>query len=221
MQKKAIIFDVDGLLVDTEKYYTKTWQQALAKYGYNISDEEVQAFSGYNWRMIRSKIADQYDMDLAQKVVEERERLLHHHIESGHIEAKPYALETLKWLKEQGYRLAIASSGKKARAKRIVELLGILPYFESAVFGDDVELNKPNPDPYLKALDNLQMTDEKHNVVAIEDSLVGATAATRAGLEVIVIPDQSLQKDYTEEQLENINVYAKGHDLRIVQTTLV
>ena len=221
MKKQAIIFDVDGLLVDTEKYYTKTWQQALAKYGYDISDDEVKTFSGYNWRMIRERLAQKYDMELAQKVVEERERLLQMHIEAGHIQAKPYAKETLTWAKDHGLRLAIASSGKKARAQKIVTLLGLMPFFESCVFGDDVEKNKPNPDPYLKALDNMKLANEKDKVVAVEDSLVGATAATKAGLEVIVIPDASVHPDnYTAKELADINVYAEGHDLRVVQSAL-
>lgn len=220
MKKKAIIFDVDGLLVDTERYYTKTWQQALAKYGHQISDEEVKKFSGYNWRIIHGRLSERYDEQLADQVVAERERLLKEHIEAGDIEAKPYAKEILMWAKEKGYRLVIASSGKKARAKKIVELLGLMPFFEYCVFGDDVKRNKPYPDPYLKALQYLDLSS-KNQAIAVEDSLVGALAATRAGLDVVVIPDQSIRVgNYGSDQLKDISVFATGTDLQILRDVL-
>lgn len=220
MKKQAIIFDVDGLLVDTERYYTSSWQQCLQQRGYVLSDEETKQLSGFNWRMVRQKLIDKYhDEALADHIVQDREALLASYIDKGMIEAKPYALDILEWAKQQGYRLAIASSGKKARAKRIVTTLGILDYMEYSVFGDDVAHNKPAPDAYLDVIQHLQLPKEA--IVAVEDSITGATAATKAGLDVIVIPDSSLhQSGYSSERLKDIQVYTTGRDLRCVKEVL-
>ena len=220
MKKKAIVFDIDGLMVDTEVYYTKSWQMGLEKYGKIISDEEVHSYSGLNWRIVSKMLAEKYnDEALAQNVVEEREVILHDVIEQGLIETKPYAYEMLNWAKEQGYRLAVASSGKKVRARRILEKLDLLPFFEFCIYGDDVERNKPYPDCYLEAVQRLGL--EKEDVVAVEDSLTGAHAATAAGLDVIIVPDANLHQDlYDDETLSDIQVFAQGKDLRVLKDTL-
>lgn len=220
MNKKAIVFDIDGLMVDTEVYYTKSWQMGLEKYGKTISDEEVHSYSGLNWRIVSKKLAEKYqDEELAQKVVEEREVILHDVIEQGKIETKPYAREMLNWAKDAGYRLAVASSGKKVRARRILEKLELLPYFEFCIYGDDVERNKPYPDCYIEATERLGLPSDE--VVAVEDSLTGARAATAANLDVIIVPDANLHDElYDDETLKDINVLAQGKDLRILKETL-
>lgn len=216
---KGLIFDVDGLLVDTETYYTKSWQMALHKFGKEISDEEVHAFSGLNWRIVGKKLSERYDEELAQKVVAEREVILKQVIAEGKIECKPHAKEVLQKAKEADKKLAVASSGKKERAFAILNQLGLYPYFDYCVFGDDVERNKPYPDAYCKALEGLEL--EATEAIALEDSLVGAKAATAAGLEVFVVPDQSLPtKEYTKEQLTDINVLEQAKDLKAVEKYL-
>lgn len=214
-QIKAIAFDVDGLLVDTERYYTQSWKLGLEKYGEQVTDEEVHQYSGFNWRIVRGLLTEKYNADLAQKVVDEREVILNELIDAGKMQAKPFAYDVLDWCKSHGIRMGIASSGKKARAKRIVEKLGIDQYMEFCIFGDDVKQNKPYPDAYLKAVALFDLP--KENVIAVEDSLTGCKAATAAGLDVIVIPDASLHEvAYSDEQLKDINVLAQGKDLRTV-----
>lgn len=218
-QVKAIAFDVDGLLVDTERYYTKSWKMGLEKYGESVTDEEVQQYSGFNWHIVRGLLTEKYNAELAQKVVEEREVILNELIEAGKMEAKPYVYEVLDWCQSHNIRMGIASSGKKARAKRIIEKLGIDRYMEFCIFGDDVEKNKPYPDAYLKAVRNFDLPKEE--VIAVEDSLTGAKAATAAGLGVVVIPDVSLHhQPYSAEQLADINVLVQGSDLRAVKDYL-
>lgn len=216
---KAIAFDVDGLLVDTERYYTQSWKMGLEKYGETVTDEEVHQFSGFNWRIVRELLTEKYNAELAQKVVDEREVILRQWIEEGKMQPKPYAMDVLEWCREHHIRMGIASSGKKVRAKRIIEKLGIDRYMEFCIFGDDVEKNKPYPDAYLKAVENFGLSTDE--VMAAEDSLTGCKAATAAGLGVIVIPDSSLHKElYTQNQLADINVIAQSKDLRIIPELL-
>lgn len=210
---KNIIFDLDGLLVDTEYYYTKTWQEACLKYGIVIQDEDVCRFSGYNWQLIQQYFAKVYNEELAIAITEERESLLQNHIVNNHIKLKPYAIEVLTWLKTKNYQLAIASSSKKSRATQIVHNLNLHNFFEICVFGDDVDHKKPAPDVYQKAMSLLQV-DKLSETIAVEDSLVGATSATRANLEVFLIPDQSVhQNKYSSSELENLNIVKQGNDL--------
>ena len=219
MDKKAVIFDIDGLMVNTEVYYTKSWQMGLNKYGYDISDEEVASYSGLNWRIVGKKIAERYqDEVLAENVIAERERILNEVIEAGKIELKPHIKEVLTYLKEKGYRLAVASSGKKARASRILEILGLLPYFEFCIYGDDVKKNKPYPDCYLEALHRLNIAADE--AVAVEDSLTGAKAATNANIEVIVIPDSNLHHEYSKEELSDIHCLVQAPDLSVIKEVL-
>lgn len=217
--KKGFIFDIDGLLVDTETYYTKSWQLALAKYGETISDEEVHQFSGLNWRIVGKKLAERYNPTLAEAVVAEREVILNQVIAEGKIQPKPYAKETLEKVKAAGKKMAVASSGKKARAQAILKALDFYDYFDYLVFGDDVEHNKPYPDAYEKALAGLQL--DAGAVLALEDSLVGAQAASAANLDVLVIPDCSLREHlYTEEELADIRVAEQAYDLRTLERYL-
>lgn len=215
MKKQAVIFDSDGLLIDTEKYYTISWKMALNDLGYEISSEEVQEWSGLNWRKVSAILAERYDEKVAQQAVDKREEELLSIIRAGKIEAKPKAKEVLETLKKEGYRLALASSGKTERAVMILEKLGFLPYFETTIFGDDVENNKPAPDCYNLAVERLGV--DKNEAVAVEDSMVGLTAAKNAGLDAIAIPDSSLRQTlYSEEEIKDLSIVAQGKDLSVV-----
>ncbi|HHA4368623.1 HAD-IA family hydrolase, partial [Enterococcus faecalis] len=87
-------------------------------------------------------------------------------------------------------------------------------YFDTFTFGDEVSENKPSPIPYLTALERTGL--EASSAFAVEDSLVGATAASRAGLGVVLIPDSSFVRNYTVEEKEKLKLLAEGKDLRTV-----
>lgn len=220
MKKEAIAFDIDGLLVDSEGLYTKAWQIALSELGIELSDDEVKRFGGLNWRMVRKQLEEAYGTTIADQAVLKREEILIAQIEAGKMQPKPEAEATLKWARAEGYRLAVVSSGKKARAHRILEKLNWLDNFEFCIFGDDVANHKPHPEPYEKAIKQFGLPKEV--VLAVEDSLVGATAASRAGLDVMLIPDTTLHPNgYSKEEVASLKLFGVDRTLAGLRQQLI
>ncbi|XOQ34249.1 MAG: HAD-superfamily hydrolase [Enterococcus faecium] len=111
-------------------------------------------------------------------------------------------------------KLGIATTTVTKRATDILDHFKLADYFDTFTFGDEVSENKPSPIPYLTALERTGL--EASSAFAVEDSLVGATAASRAGLGVVLIPDSSFVRNYTVEEKEKLKLLAEGKDLRTV-----
>ena len=203
---KGAIFDLDGLLVDTEKTYRDGWLWGFQQFDIHIPKEIVDAWGGKNWK--------QGSPEKVQEVRAKREEYFYKQLTSGDINLKPYAKEILADLKERNMKLGIATTTVTKRATDILDHFKIADYFDTFTFGDEVSENKPSPIPYLTALERTGL--EASSAFAVEDSLVGATAASRAGLGVVLIPDSSFVRNYTVEEKEKLKLLAEGKDLRTV-----
>lgn len=188
---QALIFDFDGLILDTETPEFRSWQSIYREHGFELSHEKWGTIVGGNGHS---------DFDAAEDLVRltqgrldsaslrDRNRLESHDL----IRAQgpmPGVVDYLREAKRLGLKLAIASSSDRAWVQRHAGRIGVLAFFEQVVTREDVGLGrtKPNPDLFLLALRRLGVSEEA--AIIFEDSPNGVTAAKRAGIFVVAVPN--------------------------------
>ncbi len=143
---KGAIFDLDGLLVDTEKTYRDGWLWGFQQFDIHIPKEIVDAWGGKNWKQsfdILVKAAG--SPEKVQEVRAKREEYFYQQLTSGAIHLKPYAKEILADLKERHMKLGIATTTVTKRATDILDHFKLADYLDTFTFGDEVSENKPSP----------------------------------------------------------------------------
>lgn len=214
---KGIIFDLDGLLVDTEKTYREGWLWTFKQYDLPISETEVDSWSGRSWLQTASYIASIVGKEKVPEIRRKREEFIYRQLASGTLKAKPFAAETLAFCKQKNLAVGLATSTVKKRAVDLLTHFDLLNYFDEMTFGDEVTEHKPAPTVYLTALAKSQLHPTE--ALAVEDSIIGATAATRAGLGVLLVPDSSFAPPLQEKKA-SLNLVAEGPTLKIVENYL-
>jgi HAD superfamily hydrolase (TIGR01509 family) len=208
---KGIFFDLDGLLLDTERIYRDGWLYAANQLGLTLTLEDLNQWRGLSWIQTRDRLEKIYGVEVTAQLRETRENFILEQMRKGQIPIKTGAVDMLSLAKEKGLKLAVVSSTVSTRALPLLENAGILNYFDIKVFGDAILQHKPLPDPYLAALAQSGLSATQ--VLAVEDSLTGALSATRAGLPVFLVPDKSFDKTFSEAELSPLNLLALGQDL--------
>lgn len=217
--KELLIFDFDGLLVDTERVYFDGWLALFKKYELPITAADIFGWRGQSWQQTATKLADLVGgQQRVQELRAEREVYIAQQITDGTFKTKPYAQETIALAREKGFQTALATSTMKKRASELLAHFDLLQAFDYQTFGDDVSAHKPDPAPYLLTLEKAQVAAEK--ALVMEDSLVGATAATRAGIDVVLIPDQSFDQVYSPEEKADLQLYGEATSLKYVYELL-
>ncbi|CAM3692364.1 HAD family phosphatase [Erysipelothrix urinaevulpis] len=190
---KLVIFDMDGLLVDSEIHYSDGWQYGLTKEGINVSKKITDSWLGQGKQKsidyLNNKIQNE---EIVDRVVRHREDYIYDIIETDKMNEQSNATSTLKYLKEKGISIGVASSTHRERAELILTKLGLFEYVDYACFGDEVENVKPAPDIYNDVIDHFKYN--KAEILAVEDSSTGVQAAKAAGLQVIMITDNEEEK---------------------------
>lgn len=184
---KAIIFDMDGVLIDSESICDKTWEIAAAEFGISNSQEAINRCRGTNSADATVILKEIYGQDFDTQAFTQRTSQLFHQIEDSEgIPLMPFAKEALDSLKNK-YRLALASSTRFASVQRLLSKHSLLSYFETFTTGDMVAHSKPHPEIYQLACQSLNLTPQE--CIAVEDSPNGIKSAVAAGLKTIMIPD--------------------------------
>lgn len=211
-QLKLVIFDMDGLLVDTEKVYFEGWHHAVKEHQLTAPDDMIASWVGKGmYESMQELIQLTQDPERAHQIRESREHYFYRELEEGRVLTKPYAKEILKQAKAQ-FIVGLATSTMEEKARRVLEKLDLLNYIDYPVFGSDVKQLKPAPDVYLEVLKRSMMNAKE--AVAIEDSITGAQAALNAGLSALLVPDSNFSFD--QEKVPD-NVLKIGTDLQIVR----
>ena len=189
-----IVFDMDGVLFDTQKLYIKAWHEVADILGIPNISEPAYLCIGRN-EDDQTEILDKYypngfPYEKFKKL--KREKLLSY-VEKD-VPLMKGTKELLEYLKEIGAKVAIASSTRQSVIRHHLELTGLTGYFEKIISGDMVEHSKPAPDIYLMACKELGV--EPFEAFAVEDSYNGIRSAAAAGLKTVMIPDM---QPYNEE----------------------
>ena len=187
MNITTIIFDMDGVLFDTERLTMDAWSTVASRRGLKGIEEIYTQCVGRNAADTERILLDFYgDIDI-DEFYEEFRTEIYAMLERDGMPIKPYAAECLSALKESGYRLALASSTRTQTVERQLKDAGFYDYFEQIVCGDQIPAGKPAPDIYLEAC--RRMGVEPSLAAAVEDSYNGVRSAAAAGLTVIMVPD--------------------------------
>lgn len=185
---KAVVFDMDGVLFDTERVCRDCWVKASREYGIHNMAQVFPLCIGRNRagseQVMRENYGEAFPYDeFRQKATELFWKTLE---EEGNPWKKGVG-EILKFLSENGWKVGLASSTSREGVLRHLEKEGLLPYFSVVVGGDQILRSKPDPDIYLLACRELGTDPAK--TFAIEDSYHGIRAARRAGMMPIMVPD--------------------------------
>ena len=195
---RALVFDLDGLLFDSERIVQRSWEDVGNELGIPHMGNHIYHTLGMNLAGRNAYFSKAIGEDFPHEEFARRTRIRFREIvDAEGLPVKPGALELLEYAKKAGYHMAVATSARKEYALRNLREADILKYFEGFVFGDVVTRAKPDPEIYLKACESIHMLPEQ--CVALEDAPAGIRAAKAAGLKPVMIPDMV---EPTEEILE-------------------
>lgn len=212
---KMIVFDMDGLLVDSEALYKAGWLKVAAAHNIPLTAADLAGWSGQSLQVTTEKlIALMGSAQVVEQLRKEREIFISQQLAAGKVQLKPYGKEVLTAAREQGLILALATSTFRKRGEAFLQALGIADFFDYVTFGDQVTRMKPDPEIYLTSLAKAGLRAEE--AIAAEDSIAGATAATKAGLPVVLVPDQSVDSHYTAAEKADLNILLTGTSLKVL-----
>jgi len=181
---KGVIFDMDGVLIDSEPLYRKINSSLFRRFGFSLSDEEYSEFVGTSDKDMWQSLRDRYKLNESMERINTIRREEHVNFFST-VGLKPMkgAVELLDDIKKKGIKLALASSTPEEIVNIVMKRTGMDAYFKIRVCGDQVERSKPEPEIFNIALEKLGISHDEG--IIIEDSENGVKAAVRAGIKAI------------------------------------
>ncbi len=187
---RTIIFDMDGTLIDTEKYFEIFWPRAAAEFGFAMSREQAHDLRSLGRPFAPEVLREWFGETFDYMAVRERRReLMEAHLAEVGLELKEGAIEALQWLRENDYRIALATATPGDRARRQLAEVGILEFFDEVVSAAEVKRGKPAPDVYLYVCEKLGSSPL--DCLAVEDAPNGVLSASAAGIPVVMVPDRT------------------------------
>ena len=189
---KAVVFDMDGVILDSEKIYRKYEFEALEHFGLPLDNKEefCNRIAGGTKHTNKLVFEEFFDTDVDYFTYRDyvSAGVEKHCAEFGY-ELKPGVKEIFDFLKDRGIKIALATSTDKDRANRFLKPHGLLEYFDYMIFGDVIPAGrgKPNPDIYLKACEMIGTKPEE--TIGVEDSINGIKSSSSAGLYTVMVID--------------------------------
>lgn len=199
----AVVFDMDGLLIDSERITFQLYKDVCLKYGKSFDMTTYATFLGRNTAYIESSLAEYLGgSNKAVAVMKEVHKSIENYFEEQGVPLKKGVKELLEFLKSYGVKMAVATSSSRSRAVAMLGKSDILDFFEVIVCGDEVKQSKPDPEIFLKTLDALGA--KASNTFVIEDSESGIVGAHLGGLKCINVPDLKVPSDLIIEKADYI-----------------
>lgn len=188
MNGNAVIFDVDGLMLDTERLAKSAWTSALADFGYSISDDFYLQLVGRSVKDVSHMLKEELGEDLQlDEILDLRYQIGFAQIDRGEVKLKPGLLDVLDFLDMNGIPKAVASSSFRLWTDKKFAATGLDQRFDVIVCGDEVAEAKPAPDLFLEAA--RRMGVPARECIVLEDSEPGVMAAYAAGMAAVMIPE--------------------------------
>lgn len=185
---KGVIFDMDGLLLDSERLHQNCFEKSMRELGYEPEFAVYRQCIGATGRRSSLILSKHYGSGFPVEQLKGMWSLRYRQlIQEGHLKAKSGAYELLDYLRRKNFLCALATSTSRDLAEKKLSILNLLDYFDFSITGDDVLLGKPDPQPYLRASRGLNLDPKE--CWALEDSENGVRSAVSAGCQVIQIPD--------------------------------
>jgi beta-phosphoglucomutase len=199
---KAIIFDVDGVLVDSMSYQADAWIKAFEEIGITVTRRDVYELEGSNDNRLIKAIFEKAGKEPEPWYFEQLPKRKREALEFDKIKPFEGILDCIKELK-QHFRLAMVSGSNRSTIEKIMDKF-FSGCFEVVINGSDMERGKPDPDPFLKALEILDLT--KNECIVIENAPLGITAAKRAGLYCVAVASM-----LEPEKVQHADLTLKNH----------
>jgi HAD superfamily hydrolase (TIGR01509 family) len=205
---KAVIFDFDGVVVNSEPLHYKTFSEILAPLGIKISRSTwYEEFAGTGSRSILKRLFDQFEVEAdVEQYVQRRKKLYASHVKTGKLKPNKGLRKFLTRLKTQNIRTAIASGGHNSNIELVLTKLGLIDEFGLIVGSRDVLRSKPDPEVFLLAAKRLKVKPKE--CIVIEDSIYGSEAACRAGMRLVCF-DSPARLTLNNSCIKVINSYSE------------
>ncbi|CDM69706.1 putative hydrolase [Clostridium bornimense] len=188
MNVELVIFDMDGLMFDTERVAKRAWKAAGDKFGYKLEGELFDSFLGRNIVSVKNIIVDTYGESCPiDDIIKEVKYIENKIVDDEGLVVKDGLYDLLNYLKKLNIKIAVATSSRRERAKKLLTLAKIENEFDYIICGDEVTKSKPDPEIFLKVAEKLNCSPE--NCIVMEDSRQGIQAAKNAGMRPIMVPD--------------------------------
>ncbi|HUW20269.1 MAG TPA: HAD family phosphatase [Sedimentisphaerales bacterium] len=197
--KIGVIFDLDGVIIDTSEFHKKSWFDLAEKEGFEITSEFFyNTFGMQNYQIIPILAGQDVPPEEIERLSQWKEQRYRDLIDDKSILA-PGAKDLLADLKRRGFLLAIGSSAPRANLDFVLERIHVGHYFDAFVVGEDVKHGKPAPDTFVKAAEKLALPPDR--CVVVEDAMAGVQAAKKAGMTVIALTTTRPRKDLQQADL--------------------
>lgn len=185
---RALVFDMDGLMFDTERLGLKAWEYGGRQLHVDIGEPVVRQMLGMNQAGLRRFLTDRFGEGFDfYRCFQHWAEYMREAIEKQGVPLKKGLTRLLRYLKENGYRAAMATSSNRPMVLWYLQKSGVGGYFDEIVTGDSIRRGKPAPDIYIKAAKALLLPPEE--CMALEDSLSGIRSAYHAGMKPVMVPD--------------------------------
>lgn len=204
MEIKAVLFDMDGLMVDTESLSTEAFINSAKAQGYNMNKEETLKVLGFTKANIYQFWINYFqgtNVD-GKKLVDDHYEYIENVLYTVGPEKMPYVEELLKYLRENNYKIAVASSSDTADIKNNLEKTKLEKYIDEIASGAEVENGKPAPDVFLLAAERLDV--DPKDCLILEDSKAGIKAGKASGAMVFMVPDMYTVDKECEDTADRI-----------------
>lgn len=199
MKNLGVIFDLDGVLIDSSKYHKDSWYLMTQEEGLTFSDELFYSTFGMQNYQIIPMIADRDLPDDEIARMSDRKEQLFRKLVKGNLKLLPGAEDLIIDLKNKGFKLSIGSSTTKPNMDFISQSHPVFDCFDAKVIGEDVNNGKPAPDTFLKAAEKLSL--HPACCVVVEDAVQGVQAGKAAGMPVVAVTTTRKRADLTQADM--------------------